>query len=193
MHSTGNSGPVQDFTLKCQRVQRLIHNSMEAKLMGSTSLNSGDDSSSGGNVEQDHQEDDMPWLDDNPPTDGQDSNVSPNHEGEDQFSSPPSPPRISTTIDSDFPILSTNTSSSIKTKNSTNNKRTNVGKSIKHLCDSIAKTSHAIFSSPSRSTNNDGMSQLVTFQFVQHQMQNQDRKIGEIKKMVKKMVKHNKK
>ena len=65
--------------------------------------------------------------------------------------------------------------------------------SIERLCDSIAKTSYAMFSSPSCSNNNDGMSQLVSFHFFQHQMQNQDPKIGEIKKMVKKMVKHNKK
>lgn len=43
---TSNSGLAQGFTLKCQRVQRMTNNSMEAKLMSTTSLNGDDDNSS---------------------------------------------------------------------------------------------------------------------------------------------------
>ena len=45
--------------------QRLIHNSMEAKLMGTTSRNSNEDDSSSGGNQDPIEEDNMPWLDDN--------------------------------------------------------------------------------------------------------------------------------
>jgi hypothetical protein len=66
-----------------------------------------------------------------------------------------------------------------KTKNSTNAKRANVGKSIQRLCDSIAKSSEALLS-PCMSKENS--SQLFALQMFHSQMQNQECKIDAIEK-----------
>ncbi len=66
-----------------------------------------------------------------------------------------------------------------KTKNSTNAKRANVGKSIERLCDSIAKSSEALLSPRISKENN---SQLFALQMFHSQMQNQERKIEAIEK-----------
>ncbi len=66
-----------------------------------------------------------------------------------------------------------------KTKNSTNAKRANVGKSIERLCNSIAKSSEALLSPRISKENN---SQLFALQMFHSQMQNQERKIEAIEK-----------
>ena len=66
-----------------------------------------------------------------------------------------------------------------KTKNSTNAKRANVGKSIERLCDSIAKSSEVLFSPQVSQENN---SQAFALQMFHTQIMNQERKIEAIKK-----------
>ncbi len=69
-----------------------------------------------------------------------------------------------------------------KTKNSSNVKRANVGKSIERLCDSIARSSEALLSPRMSGENN---SQVFALQMFHSQMQNQDRKIEAIEKHTK--------
>ena len=66
-----------------------------------------------------------------------------------------------------------------KTKNSTNAKRANVGKSIEQLCDSIAKSSEALLSPQVSQENN---SQAFALQMFHSQIMNQERKIEAIEK-----------
>ena len=107
----------------------------------------------------------MPWLDEGENQEPKESDAitSPTtQEVADQPDVPPSPPRGTAPVNLTPATLASSKSSSIKTKNSTNSKCTNVGKSIECLCDSIAKTSDAIFSSPHCSSASDGITQLVT-------------------------------
>ncbi len=69
-----------------------------------------------------------------------------------------------------------------KSKNSSNVKRANVGKSIERLCDSIARSSEALLSPRMSGENN---SQVFALQMFHSQMQNQDRKIEAIEKHTK--------
>ena len=64
-------------------------------------------------------------------------------------------------------------------QNSTNAKRANVGKSIEHLCNSIAKSSEALLS-PRISEEND--SKVFALQMIHSQMQSQECKIEAIEK-----------
>jgi len=66
-----------------------------------------------------------------------------------------------------------------KTKNSTNAKRANVGKSIEQLCDSIAKSSEALLFPQVSQENN---SQAFALQMFHSQIMNQERKIEAIEK-----------
>ena len=107
----------------------------------------------------------MPWLDEgeNQGPKESDALTSPTtQEVAEQPDIPQSPPRETAPVNSTPATLASNKSSSIKTKYSTNNRCLNVGKSIEHLCDSIAKNSDALFSSPCHASASEGMSQLVT-------------------------------
>ena len=66
-----------------------------------------------------------------------------------------------------------------KTKNSSNVKRANVGKSIKHLCNFVAKSSEALLSPRMTEDNN---SQVFALQMFHSQMQTQEHKIEVIEK-----------
>jgi len=159
---TGLSGGARDFTLKCKQVQRLIHNSMEAKLIGASSLNGDNDySSSDDDVAPNFQEDEMPWLDEEENQKPKESDTIAScttQEEAEQPDMPPSPPRCTSPVNPTPATLTINKSLSIKTKNSINNRRSNVCISIEHLCDSIAKSSDALFLSPHRTSASDGTS-----------------------------------
>ena len=77
-----------------------------------------------------------------------------------------------------------------QTKNSTNARRANVGKSIKRLCNSIAKSSEALLS-PRISKENNSL--VFALQMFHSQMQNQERKIEAIEKHSKAVGKITKK
>ncbi|MEY3376546.1 MAG: hypothetical protein RL463_856 [Bacteroidota bacterium] len=116
---TGHSGGACDFTLKCQQVQRLIHNSMEAKLIGASSLNGDEDySSSDDEVVPNFQEDEMPWLDEGENQEPKESDViaSPTtHEEAEQLDDPPSPTGYTAPVHLPPATCTINKSSAVKT------------------------------------------------------------------------------